>query len=274
MTKVIAFINMKGGVGKTTLAVNIAHTISKEFNKKVLVIDMDPQMNATQYSLSESKVNSILKDKGKSSYAFLSPEYNTNSVLEDINPIDINHFIFKLENSFDIIPSSMNIMNINLSATPFKLNQFIQDNLKNLYDIIIIDCPPTISDYTKASLLASDYYIVPMKTDPFSLFGLPILEKYINLTIVKEFNHNIFFLGIILNKVYVNKVLYKKYKPEIEKKWSGKLLVNELKQCEDITKSIENEEPQDRFITNLKNEEIKEQLINITKEIMQKGRLL
>ena len=130
MAKVISFINMKGGVGKTTLAVNVADILVKDYRKKVLIIDMDPQMNATQYSLPDKQVDSILRDKSKSSYAFLSPEYNTNSVLEEIKPIDLKKFLFKIEGSFDIIPSSLDIMNVNLSAAPFKLNQFMEDNLK------------------------------------------------------------------------------------------------------------------------------------------------
>ena len=64
MAKVITFINMKGGVGKTTLAVNVAYTLSKVEGKKVILIDMDPQMNATQYTLTEPQMNEILDDIG------------------------------------------------------------------------------------------------------------------------------------------------------------------------------------------------------------------
>ena len=83
MAKVITFINMKGGVGKTTLAVNVAYTLSKVEGKKVILIDMDPQMNATQYTLTEPQMNEILDDRNKSVYGCLSPDYQANSVLKD-----------------------------------------------------------------------------------------------------------------------------------------------------------------------------------------------
>ena len=183
MAKVITFINMKGGVGKTTLAVNVAYTLAKIEKKKVLVIDMDPQMNATQYTLNESQMDEILKDRNKSVYGCLSPEYQSNSVLNGGTVDKIEKWIFNVDNTFDIIPSSLHIMTLNLSASPYKLRQYIQENLDEKYDVIIIDCPPTISEYTKVSLLASDMYLVPMKADPLSVFGLPILENYVKDTI-------------------------------------------------------------------------------------------
>ncbi len=65
MGKVVSFINMKGGVGKTALAVNIGYTLSRKFNKKVILIDMDPQMNATQYTLKDDQIEKILRDPKK-----------------------------------------------------------------------------------------------------------------------------------------------------------------------------------------------------------------
>lgn len=151
MAKIITFINMKGGVGKTTLAVNVAYTLVKSEKKRVLLIDMDPQMNATQYTLSETQMKEILNDKSKSVYGCLSPEYQANAVLRESNPEKEEKWIFNIEDTFDIIPSSLDIMTLNLAASPFKLRQYIQENLFEGYDVIIIDCPPTISEYTKVS---------------------------------------------------------------------------------------------------------------------------
>lgn len=273
MAKVVTFINMKGGVGKTTLAVNVAYTLSKIENKRVIIIDMDPQMNATQYTLTETQMQEILEDRNKSVYGCLSPDYQANSVLKGYEQRKEEKWIFDVENTFDIIPSSLDIMTLNLASSPYKLRQYIQNDLGEEYDVVIIDCPPTISEYTKVSLLASDMYLVPMKADPLSVFGLPMLENYVKETIQKQFEHEIKFVGIVLNMVIPSRLLYKKNKPIIQKKWRLKLFQNELKQCEDIVKGLDPELSNEKYILNMNDLDIVNQIKNITKELVQKGRL-
>lgn len=273
MAKKIAFINMKGGVGKTTLAVNVAYTLTKEENKRVLIIDMDPQMNATQYTLKQEYVEKILDDRNRSVYGCLSPDYKTNTTLKSYEESDKGNWIFEVEENFDIIPSSLHIMRLNLSNSPFKLRQYIENELDDKYDVIIIDCPPTISDYTKVSLLASDMYLVPMKTDSLSVFGLPMLENYIKDTIIGEFRHTIECVGIVLNMVMTEKLLYKKNKPIINQKWKSKLFQNELKQCEEIVKGLDPELSGQKYILDMDNVQIVNQIKNITRQLVQKGRL-
>lgn len=273
MAKKIAFINMKGGVGKTTLAVNVAYTLAKNENKKVLLIDMDPQMNATQYVLEEEQMDEIIKDRKRSIFGCLSPDYKTNTTLKGYKESSEKNWIFSVEDNFDIIPSSLDIMTLNLSESPYKLKQYIKNELDDIYDVIIIDCPPTISDYTKVSLLAADLYLVPMKADSLSVFGLPMLQNYIEDTINGEFEHNIEFLGIVLNMVIPTRKLYQKNKPIIQKRWTAKLFQNELKQCEDIVKGLDSELSATKYILDMGNEDIVSQIKNITKQVLQKGRL-
>ncbi len=273
MAKTIAFINMKGGVGKTTLAVNVAYTLAKEEKKSVLLIDMDPQMNATQYTLKDEYVEEILKDRNKSVYGCLSPDYKTNTTLKSYQQNEEGNWIFNVEPSFDIIPSSLDIMGLNLSNSPFKLDQYIKSSLCNKYDVIIIDCPPTISEYTKVSLLAADMYLVPMKADSLSVFGLPMLENYIKDVIQEQFQHTIECVGIVLNMVIPGRVLYKKNKPIIQKKWKLKLFQNELKQCEEIVRGLDPDLSEAKYILDMNNSTIVGQIKNITRQLVQKGRL-
>lgn len=116
-------------------------------------------------------------------------------------------------------------------------------------------------------------YLVPMKAEPLSVFGLPMLENYVKETIQGQFEHEIKFVGIVLNMVIPSRLLYKKNKPIIQKKWKLKLFQNELKQCEDIVKGLEPELSSEKYILDMSDLIIVNQIKNITKELVQKGRL-
>jgi len=301
MGKVVSFINMKGGVGKTTMAVNVGYTIAKNFGKKVLLIDVDPQMNATQYTLKEEQVMDILKNPKKTMYGILFDEYGFPTVtsvpsidytipseeVQQYTPtvtsvpsidhdMDLNK-IFEIETNFDIIPSHLQIIGINLNETPFRLKKYIKDNrLKDKYDVIILDSPPTISAYTRVSLLASDAYVVPMKTDFLSLFGLPLLESYIE-RLRREFDLPLEFLGIILTMVRPEWKIYASVKEALMEKpeWKNKIFKGELKNKTGVAKALS---PEARakglpYIIELGDKELKSQMLTITQEFMQKVRL-
>ena len=123
------------------------------------------------------------------------------------------------------------------------------------------------------ALLASDMYLVPMKADPLSVFGLPMLENYVKETIEKDFQHQIEFVGIVLNMVIPERLLYKKNKPIIQRRWKNKLFQNELKQCEEIVKGLDPELSNEKYILDMRDPIIVDQIKNITKQLIQRGRL-
>ncbi len=276
MGKVVSFINMKGGVGKTTLAVNVGYALSKDFNKKVVLIDMDPQMNATQYTLRENQIEEILKEPKNSIYGILSEEYNLPSMTQINDSSNKINPIFQISENFNLIPSHLKVMAINLDESPYRLRQYIKDNLRDSYDIIIIDSPPTISAYTKVSLLASDMYVVPMKTDFLSFFGLPLLENYIE-RIKREFGKDIDFLGIILTMVRPDWRIYRIVKEKLmqQPRWSGKLFSAELKYRTIVARALSPEERESasQYILDLGDDELREQIIQIVRELLRRGRL-
>ena len=194
MTQVISFINMKGGVGKTTLAVNVAYGLAYIHKKKVLIVDGDPQFNATQYLLADDEYLKHIKDKRKgtlydifvprrpgtiSTVTGSSKPTNKTKMSLDASTCSVfnggeNH------GKLDLIPSTLTLMEIETSkrGTENKLNAFLKEKAQG-YDYVIIDCPPTISIFTQAAILASDKYLVPIKPDPLSVIGLPLLERWL-----------------------------------------------------------------------------------------------
>lgn len=207
---------MKGGVGKTTLSVNIAYVLSKFKNKKVLIVDIDPQFNATQYLVKQAKILEHFKNK-KTIYDILMPKAEedislsskrVSKVKEIVNLEDyiININDFDNKGKLDLIPSSLKLINFetNKRGVENRLKNFLTEYCQD-YDYIIIDCPPTLSLLTLSAYLASAYYLIPIKPDYLSSLGLPLLERGLH-----EYNdlhgHKLKSLGVVFTMVQSNKV--------------------------------------------------------------------
>lgn len=165
MGSVISFINQKGGVGKTTMTFNVAHAL-KNAGKKVLAIDLDPQANLSllfnseiEFNIYHLMVNAVKELKVLHSSVLVSDVLKRGEV--------------------DIIPGGQELSGFDLTVasinTPRQLilKKFIEQNgLKERYDYILIDCPPTLGLLVINALCASDGVIVPFRPDDFSSKGL------------------------------------------------------------------------------------------------------
>lgn len=229
--KVISFVNMKGGVCKTTLTINIGNVLSKKGNK-VLIVDMDPQFNATQSLLlykTRLECNRGVNEDGKQDENFLveqeinsSERYkklseNKQTVLqlfESSNidrPLDNPSLVQEITDKLYLIPGDLTLAKEISGDTANKigavLNHFINNNILNEYDYILIDCPPTWSILTHSSLFASDYYVIPSKVDWYSSIGIQLLEdqikeKIINDMVYKMTARKLKRLGVIFTLVH------------------------------------------------------------------------
>ena len=213
MGKVISIINMKGGVGKTTLSIGISDYLA-EIGKKVLLIDADPQFNATQALLDQYKpldddyYNSIVLKNNTTIFKIFTA---IPSVTELYECPKIEALKVSLTDNLDLICGDLRLVlpnNSNNSRFAKRIKGFIRDNkLKDKYDFIFIDCPPTLTIYTDSALIASDYYLIPNRIDRYSIIGIESLQSAIT-GLIREEELKLKCLGIVYTMVY-NKTLKK-----------------------------------------------------------------
>jgi len=175
---VISFINMKGGVGKTTCAVNIAAYLAREHQKRVLLVDLDPQTNASLSVMTEKRwtkwqdehgtMADILEveSKRKGADGFKLKDCIIHDVLEEIPGLDL-------------IPSHLKLtfLDLDLAARPGRERIFTRklEKVKLEYDIVICDCAPNLMTGTQNALYASDSFFIPMQPDFLSSIGVELL---------------------------------------------------------------------------------------------------
>lgn len=206
MAKIIAFANQKGGVGKTTTAVNFAATLT-ELGKTVLICDFDPQGNATS-------------GLGIDPRSLKITIYN--AIVEDI---DVKTAIIKTEWT-DVIGANVNLAGaeidlITLNTREFRLKNAL-DTLRNDYDYIIIDCPPSLGLLTLNCLCACDSVIVPLQCEYYALEGLTQLIETIR-KVQKVLNPNINIEGILLTMFDARTNLSLQVVEEVKKHFGDKV---------------------------------------------------
>ena len=183
MAYILTLANQKGGVGKTTTAVNLAAFLGKK-KKKVLVIDLDPQGNATSgLGIDKSELDSTIYDVLVNEDPMADSIWESSAANVSICPTNIN-----------LAGAEIELVNV------MSREQVLKSALapvKDDYDYIIIDCPPSLSILTINALTASDGIIIPIQGEYYALEGLTQLVDTINI-VKKKLNKNLSILGVVL----------------------------------------------------------------------------
>jgi|GEM_PF-336661 len=222
MGKVISIINLKGGVGKTTLAACLGEFLGITFRKRTLLIDMDHQTNLT-YAMVPPKTANACTAGRKTIFHMLESALSGNqwslrdSIVTDCSNIDGSsslHLVVSLPDVGhldEMILEAYEKKNRFASEPRCILRDHIrEEGLMEAYDYILIDCPPSLGLPTINALLASDYFVVPVVPEFLSLQGLNLIMK--RVTGLKDrYDANIDFAGTILNKVSIQRTDHKEW---------------------------------------------------------------
>ena len=183
MGKVIALVNQKGGVGKTTSAVSLASEMAK-MGRSVLLIDLDPQASAS------SGLGVKLQSEGEDLYDVFFGNISISKIIKQC-----------LVNNLDVVPGSKDLVSLELEIGKTQGRELILQTelslLKKQYDYIYIDCPPSSGLLTLNALGASDYILIPLQAEYYALEGISGLMNTVNF-VKQTFNPKLELLGVFL----------------------------------------------------------------------------
>lgn len=185
--KVISLINMKGGVGKTTLAVNIADCLTRQHSASVLILDVDPQFNATQCLMTPEEYvahRAASKDTMLDLFDRKRVKASTVRGATEVQPKTLQEIeVVEARDDLFLLPGSLDLYRLEMAPGEGRENRLkaYLTAIKGVadYDYVIVDTPPTPSVWMTSALIASDYYLIPVRPDPLSLTGLDLLKSIV-----------------------------------------------------------------------------------------------
>lgn len=204
MATVVSLINMKGGVGKTTLAMHLAHTADK-MNLRTLAVDLDPQSNLSQALMGPKKYVDYLAAEKPTIVQIFDEYVPTSSRSGSPRLLDVNEVVVKKagywsNSTLDLIPSRLELSRTlkNPTGKERRLAKALAQ-VRTQYDLVIVDCAPTESVLTDAAYFASRYVVVPVKPEFMATIGLPLLARSIQEFRLENEDHEIEIAGVVFN---------------------------------------------------------------------------
>lgn len=208
MGKIIAFANQKGGVGKTTTCINVAAYMAA-MGKKVLIVDMDPQGNAS------SGVGIEKSSDLKTLYNVIDKEVMIDEIILPTTLVGL-----------DIVPATVDLAGAEIDLVQMSSREHVVkkalDRIKDRYDFILIDCPPSLGLLTVNALTASDSVLIPIQCEFFPLEGLTQLMNTIRL-IIHHLNPELKIEGVVLTMKDNRSNLVQQVSEEVRKFFNTKV---------------------------------------------------
>lgn len=286
MPHVLSVINLKGGVGKTTTTVALAEYYASEMNKRVLVIDLDPQTNATITLIPETKWET-LNQKGHT-LAQLFKDSLTDELSEKVFDLDATlqksvsdvkssgHYY---SGSIDLLPSSLDLVDVQdklasiprghfYSVTPTELLSRAVNSLISDYDIVLVDCPPNLGIITLNGLRISKGYIIPTIPDVLSTYGIPQIVSRVrefSNEVVKEIDP----LGIVITKYQANSTVHRRVRNELRSKKDAPVFKTVVPQANQIAAAAEYQAGKRTFRQKYGYQGTADPYINLAKEVFE-----
>jgi len=249
MARVISLINLKGGVAKTTTTVALAETLAARFGKRTLVIDLDPQTNATVMLVGETRWKQ-LNEKGwtlatlfKDALEPQDKRFNLEKTLQkrvsDVQGAE----------KVDLLPSSIDLIDIQdrlasaptgqfYSVTPIDLLRLAVKSKLDDYDVVLVDCPPNLGIITLNGLRISEGYIIPTVPDILSTYGIPqIIQRVRNFS--REIAEEVTPIGIVITKFQANSTTHVNVSSNLRKENDPPVFQTVIRQADQIAAAAE-----------------------------------
>ena len=205
MAKIITIINFKGGVGKTTVAIELSAALARFYGKRTLLVDLDPQASATFYVMEQQRWLTWKDTRGSTADLFAQQDRHfpvRKAIVQDV--IQDKAAVL----GFDLLPSNPDLVDVDLRLADFVGYNVLQralDQVHHEYDYIICDCPPNFNPVTKNALWASDAYVVPTIPDFLSTYGIGLLRRSVHKLFAPT-NHATALRGPVFGGIVLTRV--------------------------------------------------------------------
>ncbi len=205
MAKTITIINFKGGVGKTTISIELSTALARFYGKRTLLVDLDPQASATFYVMEQNRWVTWKGTNGSTADLF-AQQHRHFPIHKAIVQDAIQDKAAVL--GFDLLPSNPDLVDVDLRLADFMGYTVLQralDQVHHEYDYIICDCPPNFNPVTKNALWASDAYVIPTLPDFLSTYGIALLQRSVQKLFAPA-SHTAAFKGPVLGGIVLTRV--------------------------------------------------------------------